>query len=161
MPSVLLHTSSSTPSPVPPTQNPLPSLLRTPLGLAILEIQGTLHVPALDTDSVQASSKDDCSETLVGQLEFPYYDATDPENTAWMKRVYFYVGKHQRLTGEVKKLARPIAIIRRRAPTTQAVSSDQAMDVSINVDEGQEELEIADIVSFKILFASRPEPMGS
>lgn len=60
-------------------------------------------------------------------------------------RVYLFVGKHQRLTGEVKKLPKPLAIVRRKT---------QAEGV-----EG-ESLEIAEIVRYKLLFAHRPEPVG-
>ena len=64
-----------------------------------------------------------------------------------MKRVHLYVGRHQRLTGEVKKLPNPVAVMRKR-DSREATS------------EGNE-LEIAEIVYFKIIFSSRPEPVGS
>jgi chromosome transmission fidelity protein 8 len=120
----------------------LPQLLQTPSGLAILEIQGTVNAPsALSNGS-----------SPIGKLVFPQYDANKPtDDTSWQKRVYLYVGKHQRLTGEVKKLAKPIAVVRRRQSDTQAG------DISPG-DDG--ELEIAEIVHYKILFAHRPEPVG-
>lgn len=61
-----------------------------------------------------------------------------------MKTAHLYVGKYQRLTGEVKKLANPVAVIRKR-------------------DEGEtngEELEIVEIVYWKVVFSGRPEPVG-
>lgn len=64
-----------------------------------------------------------------------------------MKRVHLYVGQHQRLTGEVKKLPNPVAVIRKR-------------DNGEAIADG-EELEIAEIVYFKIIFSSRPEPVGT
>lgn len=125
--------------------NPLPQLLQTPSGLAILELQGTINMPS----SSDASSKDQSStttDTLVGRIVFPDYHADDPpDSKAWMKKVYLYVGRHQRLTGEVKKLNSPMAIIRKRA-TVGSID--------------KEELEIAEIVDYKILFSSRPEPVG-
>lgn len=66
------------------------------------------------------------------------------------KRVFLFIGKHQRMTGEVKKLAKPLAIVRRRRPD----SADD--DSSVTGDE----VEIAEIAYFKILFTHRPEPMG-
>lgn len=68
-----------------------------------------------------------------------------------MKKVYLYVGKHQRLTGEVKKLPKAIAVIRRRDGGAQSEADG---------DENAE-LEIVDLVKFKILFSSRPEPVGA
>ena len=125
------------------TSQALPQLLQTPSGLAILEIQGTVNAPAASpTDS-----------SAVGKLVFPQYDATkSTEDTSWQKRVYLYVGKHQRLTGEVKKLATPLAVIRRRQ------ASNDVEDASIGE---HEQLEIAEIVYYKLLFAHRPEPVGS
>ncbi len=63
-----------------------------------------------------------------------------------MKRVHLYVGQHQRLTGEVKKLPNPVAIIRKRDGGGASAVGD--------------ELEIAEIVHFKVIFSSRPEPVG-
>lgn len=67
-----------------------------------------------------------------------------------MKKVYLYVGCFQRLTGEVKKLPKPVAVIRRR-PRRSEDGDD---------DGGGEELEVVEVVKYKILFASRPEPVG-
>lgn len=65
-----------------------------------------------------------------------------------MKRVYMYIGKHQRMTGEVKKLPKAFAILKRKE-SEQAEESEQ-----------QEELEIVDIVKHKIVFSQRPEPVS-
>jgi chromosome transmission fidelity protein 8 len=62
-----------------------------------------------------------------------------------MKQVYLYVGQHQRLTGEVKKLPKPLAVIRRRGEASE--------------DEVAEELEVVDIVKYKLVFSTRPEPV--
>lgn len=120
--------------------NPLPQLLQTPSGLAVVEIQGTVNATlAAESDAIP-----------LGQLVFPQYDPARPvEDTSWHKRVYLYVGKHQRLTGEVKKLSKPLAVVRRRATMPFSETS---------FDNG--ELEIAEIVYYKLLFAQRPEPVG-
>lgn len=84
---------------------------------------------------------------------FPdYSEFTDPESTKWMKRVYLYAGRYQRMTGEVKKLAKPLAVVRRRERgTTEGNGAGE---------EGQDELEIVEVIKYKIIFASRPEPVG-
>ena len=113
---------------------PLPNILQTPAGLAILEIQGSLN-STLHTEPG--------ANLPVGKLDFPLYDASEPvTNTAWQKRVHLYVGKHQRLTGEVKKLPQAIALLRKTDADSQA-------------------LEVAEIIRYKVLFASRPEPVGT
>ena len=120
----------------------LPQLLQTPSGLAILEIQGSVNAPPAPPNG----------PSTIGKLVFPQYDANKPtDDTSWQKRVHLYVGKHQRLTGEVKKLAKPIAVIRRRQPGAKVEHTSAGEDG---------ELEIAEIVYYKILFAHRPEPVG-
>lgn len=160
MPSIPLHPRSS-----PPTQtttpNPLPPLLHTPSGLAILEMQGTINAPS-DTSSPSSSAAADdlpadgpAYETPLGKLMFPDYNPSTPaEDTKWMKRVYLYVGRYQRMTGEVKKLGMPLAVVRRRETMP---SEGESEDANANT----EELEVADIVKYKLVFKNRPEPVDN
>ena len=138
MPTIPLHTSPAQTA-VTNASNPLPSLLQTPAGLAILEIQGSINLPTASPSAATIS---------IGRLVFPDYSASESsEDTSWMKRVHLYVGQHQRLTGEVKKLPNPVAVLRKR-------DSREANS------EGNE-LEIAEIVYFKLIFSNRPEPVGT
>lgn len=157
MPSVAIHppervqNSSSKFDP----SNPLPGLLQTPSGLAIIEIQGTINLPGLP--HVSSDSEDEADESTteipVGRIVFPLFQAgVDPDDKAWMKRVYMYVGKHQRVTGEVKALAKPFAVVKKR-------SGGHVTNHSKPHDD-PEDLEIVEIIKYKILFASRPEPVG-
>lgn len=155
MPIIPIHTSAS--SPTRPT-NPLPTLLQTPSGLALVEIQGTIHAPfsSPSSDSISAEP----TKTHIGRLEFPLYDsASKDDDGKWMKKVYLYVGKHQRLTGEVKKLPKAVAVLKKRECEDDEVMRD--IDSGAPGEDGiGEELEIAEIVRWKILFAGRPEPVG-
>ncbi|ODH49322.1 hypothetical protein GX48_04533 [Paracoccidioides brasiliensis] len=189
MPSVRLHPPSESRNNKPDV-NPLPQLLQTPSGLAILELQGTINLPvspaAIDPDVLD---KDLASgghsqwptqyETPIGRLIFPDYNDSmdnDPSDQSWMKRVYLYVGRHQRLTGEVKKLQRPLAAIQRSEEGGDDVQTRSKAKSNVNLraeetfgaEEGNEEdedscdeLEIIDIVKYKIIFSSRPEPVTS
>jgi len=142
----------------PPTErlestsiNPLPQLLQTPSGLALLELQGTINLPSCE--GITEDSTNDSEgiyETLVGRLVFPEYEPGTVGEGLWQKRVYLYAGKHQRLTGEVKKLPKAMAVIRRRTVAIEAIKDDE-----------QEELEIVEIVKWKIIFSQRPEPVGT
>lgn len=147
MAKILLHNSAAS---LPGLQgrNPLPNLLQTPSGLALLELQGTLNFPEHDDEDAIAT-KGAVRETPIGRLVFPEYE--EGGGDGWMKRVYLYVGKHQRLTGEVKKLPKAVAIIRKR---TEGLEADHN-------EETQEELEIVQIIKFKIIFSTRPEPVGT
>ncbi|KAI9839535.1 MAG: hypothetical protein M1819_002161 [Sarea resinae] len=159
MPSVPLHPPTPERSIPKATANPLPQLLQTPSGLAILELQGTINMPAadfLDGDEEDEDNEDSShhqTDVAVGRLVFPLYSVHDPpESTAWMERVHLYVGRHQRLTGEVKKLPNPMAVIRRKHASSDAMDLDGA--------SAEEKLEIVEIVRWKILFSQRPEPVS-
>jgi chromosome transmission fidelity protein 8 len=151
MPSIPLHTSLT---PQKPHENPLPALLHTPTGLALLELQGTIHFPPPAPST---------TTTLVGKLVFPLYnpEINGAEDTKWMKRVYFYIGDNQRMTGEVKKLGKPIAVVRKRVVGNAEVNSGVEDDME-GVEGGgtQEELEIVEVVKWKVVFSSRPEPVS-
>lgn len=146
--SVTLHPSTTGLPTTAATGNPLPQLLQTPSGLALLELQGTINLPAaeLGDESTQ-------QPLAIGRLDFPDYRPDsitfDASSTAWMRRVYMYVGQHQRLTGEVKKLPRAVGVVRRR----QRGDGDDG--------DRAEELEVVEIVKYKIVFSSRPEPVGT
>lgn len=127
-------------------QNPLPPLLHTPSGLALLELQGVINTG----EDEGGGSSSPQAPTRVGRLDFPEYVLGRSEDGgAWMRRVYLYVGLNQRLTGEIKKLPRPVAVIRRRGRE----EGDDGGD-------GDGALEVVEIVRYKLLFSQRPEPIG-
>lgn len=132
----------------PEGPNPLPKLIQTPSGLALLELQGTINLP-------QDKSGAALSDVEIGRIDFPDYDPADvTQGTAWMKRVHMFVGAHQRLTGEVKKLPRAIAVVRKRENRMEYGSGGAHM-------EQGENLEVVEIIKYKIMFGNRPEPVGT
>lgn len=150
MPTITLYPPSA-PLTTPESPNPLPPLLHTPSGLALLEIQGTIHFPPPSSDA---------TSTRVGTLVFPTYnpDLHGDADTKWMKRVYLYVGENQRMVGECKKLGRPFAVVRRREEGQKAEGEDVVMQGTQH--KGEEELEIVEVVRHKLVFSGRPEPVG-
>lgn len=137
MPTVTLHPPARDRTHNSTNGDPLPSLVQTPSGLAMIELQGTI-----------SSEEPELAAALtLGRLVFPPPEGD--EHGEWDgKRVMLYVGDHQRLTGDVKKLSKPIAVIRR-----ELVSDQDSTAV-------EDEVEIAEIVYYKMLFAHRPEPLG-
>lgn len=132
--------------------NRLPPLLQTPAGLALLELQGTINLPDDEEDG-------DGVPISIGRVDFPDWRpdsvAFDASSSAWMRRAYLYVGPHQRLTGEVKKLPRALGVVRRRRRPEKSAGWGEG-------GEGAgEELEVVDVVKYKIVFSSRPEPVGT
>lgn len=129
----------------------LPPVIQTPAGLALLELQGTINLPPSDEEHGNTPGVD------IGRLSFPDYhpDTQDSSSTAWMKRVHLFIGQNQRLTGEVKKLPKAIAILRKR----QAIGE---MDMEIDpAGVAEQDLEIVEIVKYKLMFNHRPEPVGT
>jgi len=132
MPSITLHPTPAPTTAPNTTTNPLPPLLHTPLGLAILEIQGSLNIPAATSTSE--------TSLQIGSLSFPLLAASGDNGAsegAWMKKVWLYIGQNQRLTGDVRKLGKPVGLVRRRAG---------------GEGEAGEELEIMEIVRWKVFF---------
>lgn len=128
--------------------NPLPTILQTPSGLAIVEMQGTINLPSRDVEQGEDELSttlyaDQISETAIGRLVFPEYTGK-ADDGSWMKRVYLYVGKHQRLPGEVRKLPKAMAVIRKRDGGKSIHGA----------------LEVVEIIKHKIIFSHRPEPVG-
>jgi chromosome transmission fidelity protein 8 len=125
--------------------NPLPQILQTPWGLALLELQGTINLPQGEETS---------SGFQIGRIDFPDYDA-DAEGSAWMKSVQMYIGQHQRLTGEIKKLPKAMAIVRRRESPAHTHDADAMEEVESS------DLEVVAVVKHKLMFSTRPEPVGA
>ncbi|KAF5010386.1 hypothetical protein F66182_15459, partial [Fusarium sp. NRRL 66182] len=85
MPSVPLHPPSKSIT----VNNPLPALLQTPSGLAILELQGTINFPTSTTDEdhndtniteEKSETKTKVIETELGKIMFPdYSEFMDPD----------------------------------------------------------------------------------
>ncbi|KAI1132205.1 putative sister chromatid cohesion protein Ctf8 [Nemania abortiva] len=150
-PSVTLHPRTAVAE--APSPNPLPELIQTPSGLAILELQGTINLPQVYEDGGEIGHR----ELQIGRITFPDYhpETQDASSTAWMKRVHLYIGQHQRLTGEMKKLPRAMAVIRKKS------GSDQDVEMADSSESVKEDLEIVEIVKYKLMFSHRPEPVGS
>ncbi|KAL2427847.1 hypothetical protein ABEF91_005400 [Exophiala dermatitidis] len=171
MPAVqLFATSASQSNTDSSTPNPLPPILHTPSGLAIVEIQGTIYGPFQQSFEEQSESHESDTNnvnvtktTSIGRLEFPLYNPQDDPGNGdgkWMKKVYLYVGKHQRLTGEIKKLAKPLAVIKKATSEDGIVNDDLHPSSPRQSQSSAEDLEIVDIVKYKLLFSARPEPVG-
>ncbi|KAK4458961.1 Ctf8-domain-containing protein [Cladorrhinum samala] len=123
------------------SENPFPQLIQTPSGLALLELQGTINLP------------EDSQEIQIGRLEFPDYKPglKGEDDKGWMKRVWMWVGRYQRLQGEVKKLPQAVAVVKRRGEG--GMEEEQAERSTV------EDLEVVEIVKYKIVFSHRPEPV--
>ncbi|SPO03974.1 related to sister chromatid cohesion protein Ctf8 [Cephalotrichum gorgonifer] len=122
--------------------NPLPKLIQTPSGLAFIGLQGTFKLPQTEGGEPEQVS--------IGTIHFPNYKPEDHDkgDTAWMKRVYMYVGRGMRLTGQVKKLPKAVAVVRRLPQTGDSGEAGEA-------------LEVLEIIKYRLEFSERPEPVGA
>ena len=62
-----------------------------------------------------------------------------------------FVGKWQKMRGEVRELVKPYAVLRRRGGGMKEGGSGG--------NDGEEVVEIVGIVKWKVVFNSRPEPV--
>ncbi|KAH6847862.1 Ctf8-domain-containing protein [Chaetomium sp. MPI-CAGE-AT-0009] len=101
----------------------------------------------------------------IGRLHFPDYNpssSSDPTgDTAWMKRAWLFIGENQRLQGEVKRLPRAVAVLRRRGVGGVGGGGGGGGEEEEEGGERPEELEVVEVVKYKVVFSSRPEPVGS
>lgn len=136
----------------------LSSLITTPYGLALLEIQGELNLPhtkpdiPLDELLPQDQEKmknfvkvDDIYDAVkFGHLQFDDKDQL---------KVTLFIGKSQRLIGNVVKLDVPLGVL--KVPLKQ-----KSVEDSDNVDMDQDhEIQMIDIVRAKMIFKQRPLPI--
>lgn len=115
-----------------------PVTISTPYGLAIIEIQGELNVPVgMPPDHASEEYKanftkvnDEFSAVKFGQLEFDEKDKT---------RAVLYIGKSQRLLGNIVSLSTPLGVLR--------------------IDSSKKDVKMVDIIYKKIIFKERPLPI--
>lgn len=149
--------------------NPLPQLIQTPSGLALLELQGTFETsssddhddPAYDTEHGTEHGAEHGAE--IEDLGVLSYDPEDPES-----KLELLVGEHQRLTGSIQKLARPLAVLQKiDAEELQQLKQQEQQHGNgeaggeVGDEKREEELRVVEIVRYKIVFAGRPEPVGA
>lgn len=116
------------------------NIIRTSKGLFLIELQGELNVPhALARDAVGVSEEyrqlfatvDEIQQAVkFGRLEFDHNS-----------RAVLYVGKSQRIIGDVEELKEPLGVM--KVPTKPELG----------------DIEIIDVVYSKIIFKSRPLPV--
>lgn len=68
-----------------------------------------------------------------------------------------FVGKHQRMVGEIVELPKPLGVVRRRGKGGEGEGEGEGD--KMEVDGEAEELEIVEIVKYKVVFKTRPEPV--
>ncbi|KAF8416764.1 sister chromatid cohesion protein Ctf8 [Tirmania nivea] len=179
MPTVPLHPPTHPTTTLP--DNPLPPFLHTPHGIFLLELQGTLQIEQLSsTSQPDPSSIPEGYHTQrlpIGLLAFPPDAFKMMPKTAAQggKRgkngavkevggVLLFVGRWQKMRGEVRELGRPLGVLRRREVEGDRMVGGGEGDggnggVQAEGVQG-EEVEIVDVVRWKVVFSTRPEPVG-
>lgn len=123
-----------------------PKTLQTPSGIALLEIQGIIHIGdkqltgegGFSLDSQTEDEKLNLSEPeLVG--EFIFSNDND---------VVLNVGKYQRLRGSIQKLKKPLALVKIEDPDRKIENEDE-----------NREMKLVEIIYHKLVFSAMPEPI--
>ncbi|EGW32087.1 uncharacterized protein SPAPADRAFT_50681 [Spathaspora passalidarum NRRL Y-27907] len=123
------------------------NLISTPLGLTILEIQGELNLPTHVPNVAITESNREYIENFIKVDEI--YDAVKfgrLEIDADETKVTLFIGKSQRLIGNIVKLDHPLAVLRVPVKTDDMTDDD-------------EKIRLVDIVKKKMIFKQRPLPI--
>lgn len=132
----------------------LPNVLRTPSGLVLIEIQGTVHIGSRTLSStgglgLQSENEHDKSTQFSNTKEEPdligKFDFSDLEKGG--NSVTLVVDQHQRLRGKLEKLKKPLAILRIDGQQKEGTAKSPVR------------IPVVDVVSQKLIFSSRPEPI--
>lgn len=143
----------------------LPHVLRTPSGLVLIEIQGTIHVGSKILTStgglglVTEASKEnatinkslgfkpfslDSPVDFVGKFDFSQIETGEHNIT-------LIIDQHQRLRGKLTKLKKPLIILGIDSGLNK-FETEHKQAISIDIP-------IEDVIESKIVFSSRPEPI--
>ncbi|CAK9441752.1 uncharacterized protein LODBEIA_P56200 [Lodderomyces beijingensis] len=130
-------TTATSPSTLPlGSDSEMPNLVTMPRGLALLEIQGVLHLPSEPGTSPDFITVERIYDAVkFGKLIF---DAKDES------KVTLLIGKSQRLIGSVKKLDVPLGVL--RIPVKSGDDEEVA----------GEDIQMVDVIHSKMIFNQRP-----
>ena len=137
-------------------------LIFTPYGLMLLEIQGELNLP---NEFPQGQPKTDEDHKYLNNfitineiqhaVKFGNLVFDEKDNS----KVTLYIGKSQRLLGNVVKLSTPLAVLRIPLKNEDEMMVDSNND-NVNKFKQEEELiKLVDIVKAKVIFKQRPLPI--
>lgn len=154
MPAVILERNV----PASHTSNPLPQILQTPSGLALLEIQGKIHVGNLplirSSQDLHIVDEDQDNSNVVNSGDYRKLGSLEFADNG--KDVNMIIGKHQRLRGKVTELKVPLAVL--KMDGLSSVQSGSQRTQSGNT-QSVKTVPVLEIIKYKILFNTRPEPV--
>lgn len=125
-----------------------PPIIETPSGIALLEIQGTINI---NDRALTAGSVSDLSNGLdnfnpylrrkIGKIDFSNHENGE---------IVMEVDEHQRLRGKITKLKQPLGLLKLNKDDDNTVGNDENAEI---------EIPIVEIITHKVVFATRPEPL--
>lgn len=128
-------------------------------GLVLIEIQGTINKPTelpgnfAPHDFVEISGGK--YAVKIGKLKLEIF-SLDGENATKhqkhdTKKIELLIGKNQKLVGEIRKLEKPLGVMKFPAADVSGVGNQQFFD--------ENSIQLVDIVRYKLLFKNRPVPL--
>ncbi|KAK9480882.1 chromosome transmission fidelity protein 8 [Lipomyces japonicus] len=128
----------------------LPTVLQTPSGLALIEIQGTIHTSGAGAGGDHHDDDEPVHE--IGRLVFQ-------GSTVWL-----WIGRHQRMEGSIVDLKPPLGLIKRvqQKKNDHDHEHEQEQEQKDHDESGNPHgtaVEIVEIIRKKIVFLTRPEPI--
>lgn len=133
------------------TGSVIPQTLQTPSGLALLDIQGNIRIgnkALTGKGGLGLESQNGEPEDYISILEYVgEFDFSDV--LAGGSEVLLRVGKSQLMKGKLEKLKKPVAVLR--------IASDE----QITTEDEVKEIDVVEIVYYKLAFTTMPEHVVS
>lgn len=144
MPIALLSQSNTA-----PTVTTLPSVLQTPSGLILVEVQGTIHVGAHTLVSTEGLGLNSQSENAPAEEKSVRFLGTFDFSQVEKKEITLVIDEHQCLRGKITKLKAPLAVLK----------MDNATRDGDGGTSDQISIPIMGLIESKVVFSTRPEPI--
>lgn len=132
----------------------LPPLLKTPSGLALIELQGRINV---GSNSLIASALD-LERDTEDVSSIPEFDSTVKRHLGEVEfvdnnEVLLNIGNRQLLRGKIVELKPPVAVLDMQPASMTRTQMSQAKVVE------KLDIPVLEIIRHQILFNNRPEPV--
>ncbi|KAI5964290.1 uncharacterized protein KGF55_002232 [Candida pseudojiufengensis] len=135
------------------------NIISTKYGSTLLEIQGELNLPSHKPKDITKLSKEDQEkmsnfitiDNVYDAIKFGHLEFDSKDET----KVTLFIGKSQRLIGNLVKLDIPLGIL--KIPKKQP--DESKMDIDFEEGEEEENIQMIDIIQAKLIFKQRPLPI--
>lgn len=137
------------------------TVISTPLGLTLIEIQGDLSLPKFKPSGLNTTEENlfkkvkipdlfnDNNNESNNEIDMVKFGHLEIDNSS--KKATLFISTTQRLIGTIEKIDPPLGILK--------VTKNNNNNNSNNINNTNQSCEIIDIIKNKIIFKNRPLPI--